>query len=91
MAGGYPKWVWSPSGGWQWQDVMKPGMQGAHNKNWARNTGIALAASFAFTAYLFNVSRQIEQRPQEPVRKIPSIHWWGRKELRDAYPDPKPF
>ena len=28
MGGGahppHPKWVWSPAGGWQWQDVWQP-------------------------------------------------------------------
>jgi hypothetical protein len=30
-------------------------------------------------------------RPQAPCRKIPSIHWWGRQELKEKYPSPKPF
>ena len=25
-----------------------------------------------------------------PIRRIPSIHWWGRQELRDQHPDPGP-
>eukprot|EP00277_Geminigera_cryophila_P033658 CAMPEP_0173119130 /NCGR_PEP_ID=MMETSP1102-20130122/51558_1 /TAXON_ID=49646 /ORGANISM="Geminigera sp., Strain Caron Lab Isolate" /LENGTH=95 /DNA_ID=CAMNT_0014024589 /DNA_START=13 /DNA_END=300 /DNA_ORIENTATION=+ len=95
MGGGshppHPKWVWSPAGGWQWMDVWAPGIQGAYNKNWQRNTGLAVLAGGLCIGYIFNLSRRLEQRPQAPCRKIPSIHWWGRKELRDKYPDPKPF
>eukprot|EP00292_Cryptomonas_paramecium_P034166 CAMPEP_0113717994 /NCGR_PEP_ID=MMETSP0038_2-20120614/34905_1 /TAXON_ID=2898 /ORGANISM="Cryptomonas paramecium" /LENGTH=94 /DNA_ID=CAMNT_0000645991 /DNA_START=11 /DNA_END=295 /DNA_ORIENTATION=+ /assembly_acc=CAM_ASM_000170 len=85
----HPKWVWSASGGWQWQNVWEPGMQGAYSKSWARNTGIAFVGIGVAAYFVFQTSRRLEQRPQAPVRKIPSIHWWGRQELRDMYPNPK--
>jgi hypothetical protein len=163
MGGGahppHPKWVWSPAGGWQWQDVWAPvcfccsdsclfpppreralhsrlphpdaqappcvpsagsdaaltaavgwrsasqrpcaiisvgrilsgfvilfpcsgcfgsqppcpglrlsarsvlqGIQGAYNKNWQRNTGLAVLAGGMAIAYIFNLSRRLEQR-----------------------------
>ena len=40
----------------------KQGMQGAYNKNWKRNTGLALAAMGVSVAYVFNLSRRLEQR-----------------------------
>jgi hypothetical protein len=38
------------------------GMQGAYNKNWQRNTGIALVAGGLALAWVFNLSRRLEQR-----------------------------
>eukprot|EP00960_Hanusia_phi_P038913 753656-Hanusia_phi.AAC.14 len=38
------------------------GIQGASNKNWVRNTGLAFAGSFVVMAYIFNLSRKLEQR-----------------------------
>ena len=69
----------------------RQGMQGAYNKNWQRNTGLAVLAGGSVIAYIFNLSRRLEQRPQAPCRKVPSIHWWGRQELKEKYANPKPF
>jgi len=38
------------------------GMQGAYNKNWQRNTGMALVAGGLALAWVFNLSRRLEQR-----------------------------
>ena len=48
------------------------------------------------TASTRNAARHTELRacwcrPQAPCRKVPSIHWWGRQELKEKFPTPKPF
>ena len=42
------------------------GMQGAYNKNWQRNTGMALVAGGLALAWVFNLSRRLEQRCPSP-------------------------
>mgnify|MGYP006892417002 CR=1 FL=1 len=42
------------------------GLQGAYNKNWVRNTGIATLLMGGAFVYLFNVSRKLEQRSSAP-------------------------
>merc|ERR1711879_856321 len=68
MGGGprfdYPKFVWSPSGGW-WT-TAPPG--------WKRNTGIALGAVFVLAAGTFYVSAKAERR-NVPLVPIPSQRW----------------
>mmetsp|Transcript_49153 Transcript_49153/g.100332 ORF Transcript_49153/g.100332 Transcript_49153/m.100332 type:complete len:97 (-) Transcript_49153:345-635(-) len=89
MGGGehppHPKWVWSPTGGWQWQDMWAPGMQGATNKNWKRNVGLAFGAAAIGAYFVFKKCVEIEERPMAPYRRIPSVHWWGRQELKEKY------
>mmetsp|Transcript_26839 Transcript_26839/g.63367 ORF Transcript_26839/g.63367 Transcript_26839/m.63367 type:complete len:95 (-) Transcript_26839:222-506(-) len=81
----HPKWVWTPAGGWQWQDVWAPGIQGATNKNWKRNLGMTCALTAALGYYVFRVSVRNEERPNPPVRRIPSVHWWGRADIKEKY------
>jgi len=38
------------------------GLQGAFNKNWARNTGITLVATVGIMSYVWNLSRQLEEK-----------------------------
>lgn len=64
MGGGYPKDVWSPAGGW------KP-----DPKYWRRNTAVALAAAVAICVPVFMKSAELEHRPNEPFRWIPSLMW----------------
>ncbi|CAK9210442.1 unnamed protein product [Sphagnum troendelagicum] len=61
---GYPKGVWSPTGGW-WSD----------HKYWRRNTALALAGIFLVCIPIAMTSARLEQRPIPPRRPIPS-QWW---------------
>ena len=68
MGGGpampYPKWVWTPAGGWY-----------CNPPNWKRNTGLALAG-YAFISYaVFKLSTSLERRPSPPYNFIPSQSW----------------
>ncbi|OAO16634.1 hypothetical protein AV274_1631 [Blastocystis sp. ATCC 50177/Nand II] len=68
MSGGtpfrYPKYVWSPAGGWWGQ-----------NANWRRNTRIAAVVMVALSIPVFIASANMERRPIPPVRHIPSQYW----------------
>ncbi|XP_032230070.1 uncharacterized protein LOC116613693 [Nematostella vectensis] len=65
MGGGkkfaYPKFVWSPSGGW-W----------CNPKNWRRNTLIAFGVYAAICIPVAYIALQLERRPVPPYRHIPS-------------------
>ena len=54
MGGGerynYPKYVWTPTGGWWPKDP----------RNWKRNTAIVFGVSLAIAAYVFKVSANNE-------------------------------
>lgn len=56
--------VWSPAGGWF-----------ADPKYWKRNTLLGFAFLGVASATIFNYSRQVEQRPLAPTRRIPSQGW----------------
>ncbi|KAF9447253.1 hypothetical protein P691DRAFT_650857, partial [Macrolepiota fuliginosa MF-IS2] len=60
----YPKYVWSPAGGW-W---VRP-------SNWASNTFIACGGILAATYAVWQVSADHEQRISQPNRFIPSMLW----------------
>ena len=56
--------VWSPAGGWF-----------ADPKYCKRNTMLGFAFLVVASATIFNYSRQVEQRPLAPTRRIPSQGW----------------
>lgn len=61
----YPKWVWSPAGGW-WCEP----------KNWRRNTAICLGVWGAVLYATFKVSSSLERRHLPPMDyPIPSQYW----------------
>ncbi|KAM6501391.1 hypothetical protein JOM56_004405 [Amanita muscaria] len=68
MGGGarypYPKYVWSPAGGW-W---TRP-------QNWLSNTAIAFSGILAVTYLTWSVSAKNERRTVQPDRFIPSMLW----------------
>ena len=68
MGGGppmpYPKWVWTPAGGWY-----------CHPKNWKANTMRAGVLYAATVLVVFNLSRSLERRPVPPIYEIPSQSW----------------
>ena len=67
MGGGffpYPKWVWTPAGGWY-----------CHPVNWQHNTKILLGGWVVLGALVFNLSRGLERRLNPPDRPIPSQMW----------------
>ncbi|EKM82323.1 hypothetical protein AGABI1DRAFT_82136 [Agaricus bisporus var. burnettii JB137-S8] len=74
MGGGarypYPKYVWSPAGGW-W---VRP-------SNWASNTAIVAGGMAAVLYAVWRVSANNEQRITQPSRFIPSMLW--AKEYED--------
>ncbi|KAG8469774.1 hypothetical protein KFE25_006229 [Diacronema lutheri] len=55
----YPKWVWSPVGGW-WCDPP----------NWRRNTGLAGCGLVLAIGYVWSWSAALERRPNTPIRPI---------------------
>ena len=59
-----PGHVWTPAGGWF-----------ADPKYWKRNTMLGFAFLGVASATIFNYSRQVEQRPLAPTRRIPSQGW----------------
>jgi hypothetical protein len=61
----YPKWVWSPAGGWY----------NYYPKNWQRNAAIAAVVYASITFCVFQISAARERRPVSPVRPIPSQRW----------------
>jgi hypothetical protein len=42
--------------------AIDQGLQGAHSKNWGRNTGLVLLGSAVVSYLIFNTSRRLEQR-----------------------------
>ncbi|KAG2771011.1 hypothetical protein PC129_g2262 [Phytophthora cactorum] len=78
MSGGgeypYPKYTWSPAGGW-W----------AKTKNWQRKTGVALVALAAVAGpiALFSSSNHIKF-PAEERRKLTEEDDAGEKELKTS-------
>ncbi|KAF9558984.1 hypothetical protein CPC08DRAFT_709225 [Agrocybe pediades] len=74
MGGGsrypYPKYVWSPAGGW-W---TRP-------SNWATNTAVAAFGMLVVSIGIWNVSANLEKRVVQPIRPIPSMMW--AKEYRE--------
>ncbi|KAF6757933.1 hypothetical protein DFP72DRAFT_776450, partial [Ephemerocybe angulata] len=66
----YPKYVWSPAGGW-W---VRP-------SNWAANTAFASAGIAAIIYATWNYSSDHETFHTQPDRWIPSMLW--SKEYRN--------
>ncbi|KAF8153379.1 hypothetical protein B0H34DRAFT_103415 [Crassisporium funariophilum] len=68
MGGGgrypYPKYVWSPAGGW-W---VRP-------SNWVSNTAVASVGVLAATYAVWSLSASLERRTVQPDRFIPSMLW----------------
>ncbi|CAM9281966.1 unnamed protein product [Choristocarpus tenellus] len=68
MGGGrhfhYPKYVWSPSGGW-WNNPA----------NWRQNTVVAFLCIGVTCAGIFKISTDKERRPIAPHFPIPSQRW----------------
>ncbi|PFH46415.1 hypothetical protein AMATHDRAFT_7852 [Amanita thiersii Skay4041] len=60
----YPKYVWSPSGGWWTRPT-----------NWVSNTAIAFTGILALTYATWSVSAEYERRTIQPIRDIPSMLW----------------
>ena len=60
----YPKWVWTPAGGWY-----------NRNPNWQRNTAIAGGVWLVILAVCFDFGRKHERRLKPPNRPIPSQMW----------------
>ncbi|SJK99744.1 uncharacterized protein ARMOST_03055 [Armillaria ostoyae] len=75
MGGGgrypYPKYVWSPAGGW-W---VQP-------SNWKANTAIVATGIFAIAYLVGSLSAAREQRPVAPKKWIPSMLW--AKQFQEA-------
>mmetsp|Transcript_18090 Transcript_18090/g.60697 ORF Transcript_18090/g.60697 Transcript_18090/m.60697 type:complete len:88 (-) Transcript_18090:44-307(-) len=69
MGGGpqipYPKWVWTPVGGWY----------NNYPKNYQRNGLIMAAGWFAAVTAIFQLSIRCERRAVAPHRPIPSQRW----------------
>lgn len=61
----YPKWVWSPAGGWF--NYAPP--------NWKRNTALVAAGWGVLLAMTFRLSASNERRLCPPNRPIPSQMW----------------
>ncbi|KAI9137063.1 hypothetical protein BKA69DRAFT_64549 [Paraphysoderma sedebokerense] len=60
----YPKWVWSPTGGWYSQP-----------KAWKTNTFIMATAMAGAVALIWKFSAEKEWRYQQPTGWIPSMMW----------------
>ncbi|KAK0235266.1 hypothetical protein EDD85DRAFT_772858 [Armillaria nabsnona] len=67
----YPKYVWSPAGGW-W---VQP-------SNWKANTAVVATGIFAIAYLVGSLSAAREQRPIAPKKWIPSMLW--AKQYQDA-------
>ncbi|KAL7750277.1 hypothetical protein RI367_004450 [Sorochytrium milnesiophthora] len=73
MGGGgrfpYPKWVYSPAGGW-WPQP----------KNWKSNTAVIGAGMAIVLGFAFKFSADNEERHRQPTGWIPSMMWskWFR-------------
>ena len=70
----YPKWVWSPAGGWYCDPV-----------EWKRNTAIVAGVWVVILAFTFKLSADNERRLHPPRWKIPSQLWC--KHAKDDDPD----
>ena len=71
----YPKYVWSPAGGW-W---------GHYPKNWQRNRALAFATlGFILIPTVMSVSSANERRPIAPRWPIPSQLWCAHAGDDDA-------
>ncbi|KAH7422797.1 hypothetical protein KP509_12G026100 [Ceratopteris richardii] len=66
---GYPKNVWSLTGGWY-----------CNPRYWRRNTAIALTGIFLVCIPIAMKSAELEERPNPPIRPIPS-QWWSKKSV----------
>eukprot|EP00053_Salpingoeca_punica_P001249 m.32683 g.32683 ORF g.32683 m.32683 type:complete len:84 (+) comp10918_c0_seq1:44-295(+) len=60
----YPRYVWSPSGGW-WPNP----------RNWRTNTAIVAVVAAVVCVPLFLASAERERRPIAPTHHIPSQRW----------------
>ena len=63
----YPKWVWSPAGGWY-----------CNPTNWKRNTAICLGVWGVILAVTFKTSASVERAykaPSEVAYPTPSQYW----------------
>mmetsp|Transcript_49298 Transcript_49298/g.115338 ORF Transcript_49298/g.115338 Transcript_49298/m.115338 type:complete len:86 (-) Transcript_49298:17-274(-) len=60
----YPKWVWSPVGGW-WCEPP----------NAKRNLGITMVGLVVVLGVVCKFSSAHERRPNTPIRPIPSEMW----------------
>ena len=58
----YPKWVWSPAGGWY---CTPP--------NWKRNFAIAMVAYAGITYYVFQLSARNERRAKHAKEDDPRL------------------
>ena len=65
----YPKWVWTPAGGWY-----------CNPPNWRRNTAIVLGGWAVCAFFVFKFSAANERRLSPPYRHIPSQNWcaWAK-------------
>jgi len=61
----YPKWVYSPTGGWY----------NHYPKNWKRNTWFLVAGYAVAFMCTFTLSASLERRPCPPRKPIPSQRW----------------
>uniref|UniRef100_A0A1X7UGN9 Uncharacterized protein n=1 Tax=Amphimedon queenslandica TaxID=400682 RepID=A0A1X7UGN9_AMPQE len=68
----YPKYVWSPSGGW-W----------CNPRHWRRNTNIGLLIVVLSCIPVAYISAKLERRPVAPYRHIPSQRWCKYAETDD--------
>uniref|UniRef100_A0A7S2HE86 Uncharacterized protein n=1 Tax=Haptolina brevifila TaxID=156173 RepID=A0A7S2HE86_9EUKA len=70
----YPKWVWSPTGGW-WPNPPK----------WKRNTALVAGAWAVILGITIKWSSANERRPLPPVvYPIPSQYWCKHAAADDA-------
>ena len=60
----YPKWVWTPAGGWY-----------CHPPNWKRNTALVALGWVVVLGFTFRISANNERRLHPPDRFIPSQMW----------------
>ena len=68
----YPKWVWTPAGGWY-----------CHPPNWQRNTAIVACGWAVAWYFVFNLSASLERRLCPPCRPIPSQSWCKYAKIDD--------
>ncbi|CAO1624456.1 unnamed protein product [Parajaminaea phylloscopi] len=67
----YPKYVWSPAGGW-W----------SRPSNWKANTAVAGAGIVTMTYFIWQYSAEREWRHRPPTKPIPSMLW--AKQFKDG-------
>ena len=68
----YPKWVWSPAGGW-W----------CNPPNWKRNTAIAGGIWVVVLAAAANFSMKNERRPLTPMSYPMPSQFWCKHAIED--------